>query len=127
MLVDIKYAVNDIVKFKFGKIVKTTCTCDFCASSGMIRGLDGTEEECPRCDGRGYMEFRNYQVIEEENAIKKIGVKWDRQSQPSVYYIMSDWVWSTTEIPQDDIIKKIGEYHLVNGQYRKEMESSSEI
>jgi len=109
MLIDVKYAVNDIVRFKFGRAVKTTCTCDFCASSGMIRGLDGTEEECPRCDGRGYMEFSNYQVTEEENTIRKIGVKWNRQSKPSVYYIMSDWVWSQTEIPQEDIVKKIGE------------------
>ena len=123
ILVDVKFAENDIVKFRFGRVAKTTCTCDFCASSGMIRGMDGTEEECPRCDGRGYIELRNYQETEEENAIKEIKVKWNRQSKPQVCYIMSGWDWSQQEIPQEDIIRKIGEYKWTGDHFRKELAS----
>ena len=109
MLVDIKYAERDIVRFKFGHVVKSSCTCEFCGASGRVRGLDGTEEECPRCDGTGYMELRSYQQTEEENAIQEIHVNWDRTAAPKVSYVMSGWNWSRTEIPQEDIIRKVSE------------------
>jgi hypothetical protein len=62
-------------------------------------------------------------VTDEENAIKEIRVKWDRQKAPKVVYVMSGWNWSATEIPQKDIVRKIGEYHLVNGHLKKELAS----
>ena len=45
MLIDVKYAVNDRVKFKYNKTVTSTCTCGFCGATGRIRGLDGSEED----------------------------------------------------------------------------------
>lgn len=109
MLLDVKYAINDRVKFKHNKTIASKCDCGFCGSFGRVRGLDGSEEDCPRCDGRGYTEMiRGEDVIEEGN-IQKIGIYWKRNREPEIFYIMSEWKWSTTEIPQEDIVERIVE------------------
>lgn len=107
MLIDVKYAVNDRVSFKFNKTVTSTCTCGFCGATGRIRGLDGSEEECPRCDGRGYTEIISGQNVILNGTIREIRVKWKRNGNPHVSYIMMGWEWSTTEIPQEDIVEII--------------------
>lgn len=109
MLIDVKYAVNDRVKFKYNKTVTFNCPCGFCGATGRMRGLDGSEEDCPRCDGRGYTEMIQGEDVIEEGTIRKIGISWKRNREPEVYYIMSDWKWSTTEIPQEDIKEVIDE------------------
>lgn len=103
MLIDVKYAVNDRVNFKFNKTVTSTCTCGFCGATGRMRGLDGSEEDCPRCDGRGYTEIIHGEDLILNGTIKEIRIKWKRDGDPHVYYIMMGWNWSTTEIPQEDI------------------------
>ena len=107
MLIDVKYAVNDQVKFKFNKTVTSTCTCGFCGSTGRIRGLDGSEEDCPRCDGRGYTELIRGEEALLDGTIKEIHVRWKRGREPEVYYVMTGWNWSQTEIPQKDIVEVI--------------------
>lgn len=119
MLIDVKYAQNDIVRFRFGHMVKSNCDCTFCGSTGKVRGLDGTDEDCPRCGGNGLLEIRSYQETEEQNAIQKIRINWNRKSKPQVVYIMSGWQWSQTEIPQEDIIRKVGEYKEINGVLKR--------
>lgn len=110
MLVDIKYREDDIVRFYHRQSVTTSCTCSFCGATGFVKGMDGTEEECPRCDGVGFETLSTCQDMINEGTIQKIGVNWKRGKDPEVFYIMSGWSWSTTEIPQDRIVEKIGEW-----------------
>ena len=110
MLIDVKYKEGDIVKFKYRQSITTTCTCSFCGATGMIKGMDGTQEECPRCDGTGIQQMSSSQDVINDGTIQKIGIKWDRHSDPKVFYIMSGWNWSTTEISQDRVIEKVGEW-----------------
>lgn len=107
MLIDVKYAVNDEVTFKYNKTVTSNCDCGFCGTTGRIRGLDGSEEDCPRCDGRGYTELIRGEDAIIEGTIRDIKIRWKRGKEPRVYYIMMGWEWSTTEIPQEDIIERI--------------------
>lgn len=119
MLIDVKYAVNDKVKFKFNKTVTSTCTCGFCGATGRIRGFDGSEEDCPRCDGRGYTEIISGQDVILDGTIKEIRIKWKRSGIPHVYYIMMGWEWSTTEIPQEDIVED--GVVIINSEFEKKL------
>lgn len=111
MLVDVKYREGDIVRFKHRQIVTTTCTCSFCGATGIVKGMDGTSDECPRCDGTGYQEIKTAQDSVSEGTIQRIKIFWpQRQEEPVVQYVMSGFNWSQTDIPQEDIEEKIGEW-----------------
>ena len=125
MQVDIKYAINDIVRFKYPGVVTTTSTCGFCGGTGEISGLDGSKDECPRCDGTGVQKTVARDDLIREEIIRDIFVSWMQGKEPKVRYRMAGWNWSNTEVAEEDIIEKIGEYTPVYPGC--DMKSSSEI
>lgn len=110
MQVELKYAINDIVRFKYPGVVETTSTCGFCGGTGEISGLDGSKEDCPRCDGMGVQKTVARDDLPREETIQDIFVTWKRGKKPKVRYRMAGWNWSQIEVPEEDIIEKIGEY-----------------
>lgn len=110
MQVDIKYAINDIVRFIHPGVVTTTSTCGFCGGTGEISGLDGSKDECPRCEGTGVQKTVFQDNLPREGTIQDIFVNWQKGKEPKVSYRMSGWNWSQTKIDEEAITEKIGEY-----------------
>ena len=111
MKVEVKYKEGDIVRFKRKENITTSCTCTFCGGSGQVIGLDGTRDDCPRCEGRGYTEESHEEEIIEESMICNIHVKFDNKAQKyNVFYNMSEWQLSQLDVPQEDIIEKTGRW-----------------
>lgn len=109
MLIDIQYAIDDIVEFIHSGSSTTKCTCGFCGGSGEIVGLDGSKDECPRCEGKGFTEYLSKCDLTYVEPIKDIRVQWREGIEPEVFYQPQGWSWSQTWIPQKDVVGKVGE------------------
>lgn len=110
MLIEVKYAIGDKVRFRHGVTIVDKDHCSFCDGEGVIRSLfDGTEEECPRCDGKGYTEHEYEGSVEDIETIRDIQVYYygENDKEPYVLYRMSGWKWSQTWIAESQILEVI--------------------
>lgn len=111
MLIEVKYAIGDHVRFKNSATIVEKEDCEFCGTIGTITGLDGTVEDCPRCDGKGYTEKEISSELEYDAVINDIKVYYcgrnDRVQNPYVLYRMSGWSWGQTWIGEDQILEVI--------------------
>ena len=113
MLIDVKYAIGDKVRFKHTVVIVDKEACTFCNESGYVTGADGTTEECPRCEGKGYIEVEINGELTYEGEIKDIQVYYYENPtsgvtpNPYVMYKMSGWNWSQTWISESSIIEVI--------------------
>lgn len=111
MLIDIRYAIGDQVRYKQTATIVDKKACSFCNESGKVVSLfDGTSEECPRCEGKGYIEKEVLGNLEYEGTIQDIQVYYfgDHQDkEPYVLYRMAGWANSQTWIAESSILEKI--------------------
>ena len=111
MLIEVKYAIGDKVRYRHATTIVEKEDCTFCNGSGEIVSMfDGTIEECPRCDGRGYLENEYDGTREYIGTIRDIQVYYYGDKNPGVpspyvLYRMNGWNWSQTWIAESSILE----------------------
>lgn len=108
MLVDVLYKPGEVITFQKPLRNIHAKKCEFCGGSGEVIGLDGTKDECPRCEGRGYSRDATTESTNVRGPIQKIEVVWRKGEEgPTVKYFVGMWGLKCFEVFADEVIGKI--------------------
>jgi len=105
-IIEFKYDVGDVVRFKGVKYEIKHEDCRFCGGEGRIKGLDGTYSYCPACDGNGKIEVENEEEVEMIGTIKSAHVHYDSCYWPegTPYYRILRYKY---QVKEEDILFKL--------------------
>lgn len=106
MLIEVKWAIGDKVKFIMVTEENIVKECPCCGGSGKVLGVHNGWYECGECEGTGEIITEEKRAVETEHIgiIADIKIYWNRCAEKyEVWYRMQGWKWSQTWIPEKNI------------------------
>ena len=107
-IIEFKYDIGDVVRFKGVKFKIKREECQFCGGKGQVKGLDGTYNFCPVCDGDGKIETEVEEKVEMTGTISSMHVHYDSCYWPEgtpFYHILR----YKYQVKEEDILYKLCE------------------
>ena len=95
-----KYKIGDRIKYRIKKREEVESPCYFCGGSGEALDYQGHLEECPACEGSGYLWDEVPVEKELEKVITEINITEDLFGKVKIQYRVSHYEY----VKEEDVI-----------------------